>query len=51
MISSEHNGAPADMCAFTDHDQVADLRIVFDDAQNPGFAADASIAHDLAFES
>jgi hypothetical protein len=36
------------MRAFADHDQVADTRLVLDEAQNPGFAADAAIAPDAS---
>ena len=32
------------MSVFADNDKVADLRIAIDDAENPGFAADAAVA-------
>jgi hypothetical protein len=33
---------------FGDHYQIADLRVVLDPAENPGLAADASIAPDAS---
>jgi hypothetical protein len=36
------------MRALADHNEVADLRLVLDDAENPGFAADATIAPDAS---
>jgi len=36
------------MRSFADHHQIADLRIVLDKAENPGFAIDASIAPDAS---
>src|ERR1022692_682652 len=47
VIAAE-NGASPDMRAFADDDQVADLRIAIDCAENPCFAAHTRIAHDAA---